>query len=283
MASYADALAAGGAWLVRIEDVDVPRARKGAADTILATLERLGFAWEGRVWRQSMRTSHYEEALDRLDEAGLVYPCVCTRSERARDHVGPIGERIYPGACAHGIAPHRAGRNTRAMRVRVPSSPIAFTDRLQGMVEQSLARDVGDFVVRRSDGLFAYQLAVVVDDGAQRITDVVRGADLIASTPRQIFLQRALGLPMPRYLHVPVALDAHDRKLSKQAGARALPDAPVAALCAAWRFLEQRALDETPASTAEFWAFAREWWRPARLPPVAMLPAPDAYNGSTSA
>ena len=283
MASYADALAADGAWLVRLEDVDVPRARKGAADAILAALERLGFEWEGPVWRQSARTAYYEDALDRLNDAGLVYPCVCTRSERARDPVGPIGERIYAGACARGIAKDRAGRKWRATRVRVPSSPLAFTDRLQGVIEQSLAEDVGDFVVRRSDGLFAYQLAVVVDDAAQRITDVVRGADLIASTPRQIFLQRALGLPAPGYLHVPVALDAHGRKLSKQAGARALPDAPVAALCAAWRFLEQRAHDETPASVAEFWTFARQWWRPARLPPVAMLPAPDAYNGSTSA
>ena len=283
MASYADALAADGAWLVRLEDVDVPRARKGAADAILAALERLGFEWEGPVWRQSARTAHYEEALDLLNDAGLVYPCACTRKERARDPVGPIGERIYPGACAQGIAKDRAGRNARAIRVRVPSSPIAFTDRLQGVIEQSLTRDVGDFVVRRGDGLFAYQLAVVVDDAAQRITDVVRGADLIASTPRQIFLQRALGLLAPGYLHVPVALDAHGRKLSKQAGARALPDAPVAALCAAWRFLEQRAHDETPASAAEFWKFARQWWRPARLPPVASLPAPDAYNGSTSA
>ena len=283
MASYADALAAGGAWLVRLEDVDVPRVRKAAAESILAALERLGFEWEVPVCRQSTRTAHYEEALDRLNEAGLVYPCACTRSERARDPVGPIGERIYPGVCAHGIAARRAERHARAIRVRVPSPPIAFTDRLQGVVEQSLARDVGDFVVRRSDGLFAYQLAVVVDDAAQRITDVVRGADLVASTPRQIFLQRALDLPTPRYLHVPVALDAHGRKLSKHAGARALPDAPVAALCAAWRFLRQRAPDATPASAAQFWAYAREWWRPARLPPVALLPAPDAYNGSTSA
>jgi glutamyl-Q tRNA(Asp) synthetase len=283
VASYADALAAGGAWLVRLEDVDVPRARKGAADAILAALERLGFEWEGAVWRQSTRTADYEEALGRLNDAGLVYPCACTRSERARDPVGPIGERIYPGVCAGGIAKHRAGRSARAIRVRVPSTPIAFTDRLQGVIEQSLARDVGDFVVRRSDGFFAYQLAVVVDDAAQRITDVVRGADLIASTPRQIFLQRALGMPAPRYLHVAVALDAHGHKLSKQAGARALPDAPVAALCAAWRFLEQRAPDEVPASVEQFWDYARTWWRPARLPPVAMLPAPDAYNGSTSA
>jgi glutamyl-Q tRNA(Asp) synthetase len=283
MASYADALAVGGTWIVRLEDVDVPRVRKSAADAILATLERLGFEWDGPVWRQSARTAHYEEALDRLRDQGLVYPCVCTRSERARDRVGPIGERIYPGVCARGVAAHHASRAARAMRVRVPPLPIAFKDRLQGVIEQSLARDVGDFVVRRSDGLFAYQLAVVVDDAAQRITDVVRGADLVASTPRQIFLQQALGLPVPRHLHVPVALDAHGRKLSKQAGARALPDAPVAALCAAWRFLEQRAPDETPASPAEFWTHARAEWRPARLPPIKMLPAPDAYNGSSSA
>ena len=278
VASYADARAADGRWLLRIEDVDVPRARPGAADRILAALERLGFEWDGPVWRQSDRTASYEDAHARLRGQHLAYPCVCTRAERAGDPTGRIGERVYPGVCASGVDAPRASRRRRAIRVRVPGSPIVIGDRLQGLVEQALAADVGDFIVRRSDGLFAYQLAVVIDDAAQRITDVVRGADLLASTPRQVFLQRALGLPTPRYLHVPVAIDAHGNKLSKQAGAHALPDAPVPALLAAWRFLDQRAPEPMPASVAEFWSWARGNWRPALLPPVSMLPAPDAYN-----
>jgi glutamyl-Q tRNA(Asp) synthetase len=163
------------------------------------------------------------------------------------------------------------------VRVRVPAAPIAFTDRLHGVQRQALADDVGDFVVRRSDGLFAYQLAVVVDDAWQGITDVVRGADLLASTPRQIFLQRALGLPTPRYLHVPVAIDASGAKLSKQTGARAL-GAALPALAAAWRFLQQPAPAHAPSSVREFWTFAHAHWQPARLPPVTMMPAPAAYN-----
>jgi glutamyl-Q tRNA(Asp) synthetase len=278
MASYADARASAGQWLLRIEDVDLPRARPGAADSIVAALERLGFEWSGPVWRQADRTIHYEHALERLRAQDLVYPCVCTRSERARDAIGRIGERVYPGVCAAGFDPSRVKRKRAAIRVRVPASIVGVTDRLQGPVEQQLAADVGDFIVRRSDGLFAYQLAVVVDDAAQGITDVVRGADLLASTPRQIFLQRALGCPTPRYLHVPVAIDARGVKLSKHTGARALPDAPLAALLSAWQFLGQHAPSEIPFTVAEFWAWAHMNWQASRLPPVSMLPAPTAYN-----
>jgi len=279
MASYADARAAHGEWLVRIEDVDTPRARPGAGDAILAALERLGFEWDGPVWRQSQREAAYVEALRALAAAGLAYPCACTRRERARDPIGRIGERIYPGTCRAGLDAQHRTRPRTAIRVRVPAAPIAFTDRLYGLQRQALGDDVGDFVVRRSDGLFAYQLAVVVDDAAQGITDVVRGADLLASTPRQIFLQRTLGVATPRYLHVPVAIDAHGAKLSKQTGARALASA-LPALEAAWRFLQQAAPPQMPSSVREFWAFAHAHWQPARLPPVAMLPAPAAYNWS---
>jgi glutamyl-Q tRNA(Asp) synthetase len=278
MASYADALRAGGEWLLRIEDVDAPRARRGAADAILATLEMLGFEWHGEVLRQSDRTAVYERALDILREHGLIYACVCTRSERAHDRVSRIGERVYPGTCADGIDAARAARRQRALRVRVPAASIEFSDRVQGRVGQLLADDVGDFIVRRSDGLFAYQLAVVVDDAAQGVTDIVRGADLLASTPRQIFLQQALRLPTPRYLHVPVAIDARGRKLSKQTDARALPDAPLASLLDAWRFLDQPDPIDAPASVAEFWRFVRAHWQASRVPPVPMLPAPRAYN-----
>jgi glutamyl-Q tRNA(Asp) synthetase len=276
-ASYADARAAGGEWILRIEDVDVPRARTGAGDAIMRALERFGFEWDGPVWRQSQRIGAYEEALRTLSARGIAYRCACTRRERAGDPVGRIGERVYPGVCRDGIAAARAARTRTAIRVRVPAAPVAFVDRLYGPMQQALASDVGDFVVRRSDGLFAYQLAVVVDDAAQRITDVVRGADLLASTPRQIFLQRALGYPTPRYLHVPVAIDAQGAKLSKQAGAHALPAAPLPALLAAWRFLGHLPPHDALATPREFWAFATANWRLERLSRAAMLPAPVAY------
>jgi glutamyl-Q tRNA(Asp) synthetase len=272
MASYADARAAGGQWLLRIEDVDLPRVRKGAADQILHALERHGFAWDGPVWRQSARRAAYEAALAQLAAHGLTYACACTRRELATHPVGAIGERVYAGTCRNvdGVAPARRGRI--AVRVRVSDAPIAFTDRLLGEQRQRLAADVGDFVVRRSDGLFAYQLAVVVDDAAQEITDVVRGADLLASTPRQIFLQRALHLHTPRYLHIPVAVDAEGIKLSKQTAAAALPASPLPALTAAWRFLGQTASADPPSSVHAFWSWAIANWRPAQIPRVLSRP-----------
>ena len=264
MASYADARHHGGAWLVRIEDVDVPRARPQAADAILMALEAYGFDWDDDVWRQSTRTSAYCAALAKLVADGAVYACACTRRELADQRVSAIGERVYAGTCRNGTGDH--GRSRAAMRVRVPAEPIAFVDRVFGAQQQRLDVDVGDFIVRRSDGLFAYQLAVVVDDGAQRITDVVRGADLLASTPRQILLQRLLGLPTPRYLHVPVAVDAKGRKLSKQTHAVALPPAPLPALLAAWRFLGQAACPERVASVREFWSWASANWCVSAIP-----------------
>jgi glutamyl-Q tRNA(Asp) synthetase len=276
MASYADARTAGGLWHVRIEDVDTPRARPGADTLILTALERLGFEWDGPVWRQSARREAYEEALATLRAAGRAYPCVCTRRELAQHPLGRLGERVYPGTCRAGVA--GAQHTQAACRVRVPVEPIAFDDRLYGRQAQRLARDVGDFVVLRSDGLFAYQLAVVVDDGAQQITDVVRGADLLASTPRQIFLQRALGLATPTYLHVPVAVDAQGVKLSKQHGAQPLPASPLPALLAAWTFLEQAPPHETPSSTRAFWTWACANWRPRRLHGVPTRLAPPPYD-----
>jgi glutamyl-Q tRNA(Asp) synthetase len=274
VASYADARAARGEWLLRIEDVDTTRTRPGAADAMLATLERLGFEWDGPVWHQSARTSFYDHALEQLRAAGRIYECACTRAERAADPVSAIGERVYPGICRDGVDAALASRRRRASRVRVDATTVAFTDRLYGPQQQALAADVGDFVVRRSDGLYAYQLAVVVDDAAQSITDIVRGADLLASTPRQLFLQQLLGLPRPRYLHVPIAVDAHGHKLSKETGAARLPAQPLLALIAAWQFLEQPLPVEAPQSVSEFWQWAQARWRPAALPRVAMRPAP---------
>jgi glutamyl-Q tRNA(Asp) synthetase len=281
VASYCDARAAQGDWLVRIDDVDLPRAQHGADTTILATLERYGFAWDGPVVRQSERTDLYAAALEVLRAAGDVYECACSRRELEAAAMGPGGERVYPGTCRDGIPAHRRGRAQRAVRVRLGEASIDFRDRLQGAQAQELTRDVGDFVVRRADGLYAYQLAVVVDDALQGVTHVVRGADLLASTPRQIFLQRRLGYPEVSYLHVPVAVNAAGEKLSKQTGAEPLPDDPVPALFAAWRFLGQDwpDTDRLPARASDFWTTALPRWNASRLPPTAMLPAPWRSSG----
>ena len=272
VASYADARAARGRWLLRIEDVDEPRSEPGAEARIIEALARHGFEWDGDIVRQSARTDHYEAALARLARAGLTYECACTRRDL---EAAPLvhGERVYPGTCRDGIAPDRAKRAQRSVRVRVPDVAIGFVDRLQGAQSQRLRDEVGDFVVRRADGLYAYQLAVVVDDAEQGVTSVVRGADLLPSTARQIFLQRMLGLATPAYLHVPVALDRQGRKLSKQTHAAPLAGDPCDALLAAWRFLDQPPPQATPRAPADFWAHAIRAWSPARLPPVPMLPA----------
>ncbi|HUQ26665.1 MAG TPA: tRNA glutamyl-Q(34) synthetase GluQRS [Burkholderiales bacterium] len=217
LASWLDARAAGGRWLVRIEDLDTPRVQHGAADEILRTLDRLGLYWDGEVVFQSRRTALYAAALARL---GNTYLCGCSRREIADSAVSLAadGAQVYPGTCRGGLP---AGRTARALRVRVQGA-VALVDRVQGALDQDLEREVGDFVLRRGDAEFTYQLAVVVDDAEQGVTDVVRGADLLDSTPRQMYLQRLLGLPAPRYLHVPVAVDARGEKLSKQTGARSI-------------------------------------------------------------
>ena len=254
LASWLDARAAKGRWLVRMEDLDRPRVRPGAADEILRALERLGLHWDGEVTYQSGRTAGYREALERL--SAHTYWCGCTRREIADSSLGLAsdGAAIYPGTCRRGLPP---GKPPRALRLRVDASKIEFVDRVQGRREQVLSRDVGDFVLYRADGQFAYQLAVVVDDAAQGVTDVVRGADLIGSTARQIFLQRLLGLPTPRYLHVPVAVNAAGEKLSKQTGAEPLDlSRPEHELRRALAFLGQ------PGDLAQ----ARRTWTPALIP-----------------
>jgi glutamyl-Q tRNA(Asp) synthetase len=274
LASYCDARSRGGRWLVRMEDVDEPRSRPGAADDILRTLARCGFRWDGQVVVQSQRTALYEAALARLVAMRLAYPCACTRRELESAPMGAGGERVYPGTCRSEVPPALAARTQRAWRVRVGEATVAFDDRLQRRCSQALATEVGDFVVKRADGLHAYQLAVVVDDAEQGMTDVVRGADLCPSTPRQIHLQRLLGLPTPAYLHVPVAVDASGEKLSKQTRAAALPGNTLPALVAAWRFLDQPAGAAPPRNIDDFWHHALAAWDAARLPPAAMLPAP---------
>ena len=271
LGSWLDARAAGGRWLLRMEDLDRPREQPGAAEAILRTLEACGLAWDGEVMVQSRRTEAYAQALARLQDAGLAYPCGCTRREIADSATGlaPDGAQVYPGTCRHGLAP---GRSARAWRVRTTHAPVAFIDRLQGAQSQDLEREVGDFVLLRADGLYAYQLAVVVDDAAQGVTDVVRGADLLDSTARQILLQGLLGLTVPRYLHLPVAVNAAGEKLSKQT--RATPAGP-GELATALAFLHHPPPPELRrAAPAELLAWALGAWDPSRLPVSRALPAP---------
>jgi glutamyl-Q tRNA(Asp) synthetase len=271
LGSYLDARVRGARWIVRIEDVDEPRTQPGAADSILATLEDCGFAWDGPVVSQSRRTGLYSEALDRLKAAGLAYPCGCTRKEIADSALASDGARIYPGTCRNGLT---AGRKARAYRARTDDTPIEFIDKLQGRISQSVGREVGDFVLFRADGYFAYQLAVVVDDAAQGITDVVRGADLLDSTARQIHLQRLLGLPTPDYLHLPVAVNAAGEKLSKQTGAGAAGPESIAAALA---FLGHAPPAEMrPAPAAELLAWGAAHWDVARLPKARAIRASAA-------
>jgi len=220
--SYVDARSHGGAWVVRIEDIDPPREQRGAADAILRTLEAFAMISDSPVCYQGARESFYAQAVERLLADRLVYPCACSRRE-VFESAGTGG--VYPGTCRGGLA---AGQSARALRVRVEAGAIGFDDRVQGRVSQDVAQEVGDFVVRRADGLFAYQLAVVVDDAEQGITDVVRGADLVDSTPRQIHLQRLLGLREPRYAHLPLVVDAAGQKLGKQTNAAPVGSRPSA-------------------------------------------------------
>ena len=262
LASYLDARAHRGTWLIRIEDIDEGRSVPGAAEEILDLLHRLGMDSDREVVWQSRRKHLYQAAYDRL--AGHVYPCGCNRREIADSRLGvaPDGAAIYPGTCRHGLAP---GRSPRSLRLRVPEAGhdvITFEDRLAGVVSQRLASESGDFVLKRADGYWAYQLAVVVDDAEQGVTDVVRGADLLDSTPRQILLQRLLNVPTPRYLHVPVVRNANGEKLSKQTGALAVrpgDDASaVTALREAAGFLGLQIADA--GSLAAFWEAAVPAW-----------------------
>jgi glutamyl-Q tRNA(Asp) synthetase len=263
--SCLDARRNAGGWLVRMEDLDRPREVKGAAAEILRTLEAYGFEWDGPVMRQSRRGAAYAAAIEHLERERAVFPCACTRREISDSALEGTGEPVYPGTCRNGIP---LGRRGRAIRARVGDAVIAFDDRLQGRVEQNLADEVGDFVVRRADGLFAYQLAVVVDDFEQGITDVVRGADLLASTPRQILLQGRLGYPVPRYLHLPVAVNRNGDKLSKQT--RAAPLAPGEGPLQLWRAL--RFLGQEPPAelkrerVASLWSWASANWCVAKIP-----------------
>ena len=262
IASWLDARHSGSEWLVRMEDVDETRTVPGAADAILRTLEAFGLRWDGEgVW-QSRRKALYRDALKRLRAAGLAYRCRCSRKEIADSGLRGTEGAVYPGTC-RALALSRDVEG--AERFQVPAGTVSFVDRVQGAMTQDVAREVGDFVLVRRDGLHAYQLAVVVDDAEQAITDVVRGADLLQSTPRQVLLQRALGFQTPRYLHFPVAADAKGEKLSKQALASAVDASRAAELIGACLdFLGQpRVSSRLPA---EMLAEAAAGWDSGRIP-----------------
>jgi len=219
LASWLDARAAGGGWLVRMEDLDRPRCEPGAADTILRQLEAYGLTWDDAVLYQSRRDDAYAAALDTLRSQGAVFPCTCSRSQLVQAPRNAEGEIIYPGNCR---LHSRSGKTPHSWRVLAQDVSTHFLDRVHGELQQNVAREVGDFIIKRADGLFAYQLAVVVDDAFQGITHVVRGADLLWNTPRQIYLQSLLGLPTLAYAHVPLITNAAGQKLSKQTLAPAL-------------------------------------------------------------
>ena len=272
--SYLDAKAHGGVWLVRMDDLDLSRTMPGAADLILRSLESLGMAWDETVVYQSKRSAAYEAALKVLKKRKLIYPCACSRREIADSAVGGLDGPIYSGTCRKGLL---AGRAARADRVITDNTRIELKDVIQGKIVHSLERQVGDFVVKRADGYYAYQLAAVVDDAAQGITDVVRGADLLDSTTRQIYLQQLLGYTTPRYAHLPVAVNVLGEKLSKQTLAAPIDNRELlATLNAALAFLGQDTItDADPKKIADFWKRAIAGWDLARVPRQRTQPAPD--------
>ena len=280
--SYLEARTRHGQWLLRLEDLDPPRERPGAADAILATLERLEMHWDGPVLRQSTRTDAYDLALDRLAAAGLTFRCACSRAllaglpqNRRRD---PGDELFHPRGC---LVPTVASADT-ACRFKAPDRGIVFMDRVQGRQATNVASSVGDFVLRRRDGWYAYQLAVVVDDAAQGVNDVVRGADLLASTSRQILLQEALGLPRLTYMHLPLAVDESGLKLSKSDDAPALSrESPAAQVVAALEFLRQSPPEGLGrAAPGEVWQWATANWRPERFEGMTQGPPSGTSVGN---
>jgi glutamyl-Q tRNA(Asp) synthetase len=272
--SWLDARAHGGAWLLRMEDLDAPRVVPGAADDILRTLEALSLAWDGAVVYQSQRHDAYHTALHELKQQHRAYPCACSRKEIADSGIAGIEGYVYPGTCRDGLP---AGRAARAWRLDTRASGvIGFDDAIQGRIQHDVEQAIGDFVLYRADGLYAYQLAVVVDDAEQGITDVVRGADLIESTPRQLWLQKALGMPTPHYAHLPVAVNAAGEKLSKQTLAPAIDVREGnRALAAALRFLGHAPPPALrTAAPAELLAWSVDQWRRDHVPARRTLPAP---------
>ena len=272
VASYCDARHNQGKWLLRMEDLDKPREMAGAADDILRTLQGFGFEWDGEVMYQSQRSDIYQAALQKLQKLNLVYPCSCSRKEIADSSIlMGIEGAIYPKTCL--LSTGLQTNTHAAYRAVVLDKNIRFLDAIQGEIIQNLAHDIGDFIIKRADGLFAYQLAVIVDDAAQNITHIVRGADLLGSTPRQIYIQQLLNLTTPRYAHVPVAVNAQGEKLSKQTLAKPLlPQAAPSLVFMALCFLGQQPPPQLHnAVLVEIWQWAIANWQIASVPRVKLF------------
>lgn len=265
VASYLEAKSRNGEWLVRIENLDPSREISGASKEILSTLEAFGMEWDGEVIYQNRRSEAYQAALTLLKSRNLIYPCACSRKEIADSSIIGVDGPVYPGTCRDN-SPDTA--RAQALRVRTDNNLIEIKDELRGLIRQRLESDIGDFILRRADGVFAYQLAVVVDDAEQGVTHVVRGKDLLNSTPRQVHLQQLLGYSTPAYMHLPVVVNTQGEKLSKQTRATPVaPVDPVSQLIKAVRFLGQ----EPPAELIEsnivsFWKWARKNWKSELIP-----------------
>jgi glutamyl-Q tRNA(Asp) synthetase len=267
--SYLEAKSKRGEWHVRIDDLDPPRVVPGATDAILRCLETLGFQWDGAVTFQSRRRDAYHAALHQLIAQGLVYPCACSRKDLAAARLIGSEGPVYPGTCRAGTSP---GRAARALRLRTAGAEVRFEDGFLGWQERDLEREAGDFILYRADGVFSFHLAAAVDDAEQGMTDVVRGADLLESSARQIYVLRCLGLSVPRYAHLPIAVDAQGEKLSKQTHAAPLDLAhPVAELVRALRFLDQPLPGEFATTDVHaVWQWATLNWRPEHMPRSAL-------------
>lgn len=266
LASFLDARSQQGLWLLRIDDLDTPRNRNGSVEAILTTLDRFGLHWDGSVAYQSRQLALYHDILDELAEDPLIYRCTCSRKLLSAD--------IYPGLCRNQqISPE----SPHALRIKTDQRIIAFEDRLQGLVAHNLAKQHGDFILKRKDQIIAYQFAVVIDDDRQRVNQVVRGFDLLASTPKQIYLQQRLGFPTPRYMHVPIIIDRHGYKLSKQTLATAVDTtSPAAVIHQLLGLLKQQPpLELQYASVTELLAWAVAHWNPAPLRNIQAIDAAE--------
>jgi glutamyl-Q tRNA(Asp) synthetase len=267
VASYLQAKSRGGEWLVRMEDIDPPREPAGAADDILRTLEAYALYWDGPLLYQSSRRDGYEDALLRLSRQHLTYPCTCSRKQ-IREAQGHSKTTVYPETC-RGIS---QTTSSHAIRLKTEFQDIEVVDAIQGSFSQNIREHVGDFVVKRADGYYAYQLAVVVDDAEQNITEIVRGSDLLDNTPRQVFLQQMLDVPLPRYVHIPIAT-TNGEKMSKQTKAPPISKQnPVATSVQVLRFLGQMVPDGWQSATVEeLWQWAIPRWDLTAIPKVLTL------------
>jgi glutamyl-Q tRNA(Asp) synthetase len=269
--SYLQARHNRGHWFLRIDDIDRTRKIDGADDNIIKTLEAFGFTWDGAIVYQSTQTKYYQQALDQLMSRSLVFPCLCSRKQLLKS-----SSEIYPGTCRHRQLPEN---KPHALRIRVQDIDIGFNDVVMGAQRQNIEKQCGDFIIKRRDGLFAYQLAIVVDDAMQNISEVVRGADLLDSTPRQIYLQRLLHYPTPAYCHLPLAVDAAGNKISKSAGATRINiNKRESLLLSALYFLGQQPPHELEkCSLNDIWGWAIKHWQISLVPAVKCI-QPDLHD-----